>query len=99
MKKEISRLDVGSVAIMYGAILALIGLFFGILFAIFGSLFASFTRTGDYENGLIFGSGIAVVLIAPILYGVIGLIFGALFGVVYNFIAGRIGGVKVYIKE
>lgn len=99
MKREITRLDVRSVAIMYGAILALIGLIFGVLFAVFSSLFASFMPLGTQENGLVFGTGIAAVIFIPVVYGIIGFIFGALFGVIYNFIAGKIGGIKVYFKE
>jgi hypothetical protein len=39
------------------------------------------------------------MILVPIIYGVAGLISGALSAVVYNFIAGRIGGIKIYIRE
>jgi hypothetical protein len=97
MKKEISRVDVGSVALMYGAILASIGLIIGILVLLFGSLFGSFMNND--QSTFFFGGGIAMAVAFPIMYGIIGLVFGAAFAVLYNFLAGRIGGVKVYVKE
>lgn len=98
MKKEITRVDVGSVALMYGGILASIGLFLGIIFALFGSMFSSMSNSSS-SSWMMMGGGIAVAIFLPIIYGIIGAIFGAVFGVVYNFIAGRIGGVKVYVRD
>lgn len=54
---------------------------------------------GGYERGLMFGGGIFFVILVPVLYGVVGLISGAMSALVYNFIAGRIGGIKIYIRE
>ncbi len=96
MKKEISQIDVGSAALMYGAILASIGLIIGVLFLAFGSMFGSLM--GEEASGMMFGGGIAMAIFFPIMYGIIGLVFGALFALLYNFLAGRIGGVKV-IRE
>ena len=95
MKKEITRIDVGSVAIMYGGILASIGLVIGILFALFGSMRMSLNA----KSSMPMGGGIALAILLPIIYGIIGAILGALFAVVYNFVAGRIGGVKVYVRD
>ena len=95
MKKEITRVDVGSVALMYGGILASIGLVIGLLFAIFGSMLMSLNA----KSSMPMGGGIVLAVLLPIIYGAIGAILGALFAVAYNFIAGRIGGVKVYVRD
>ncbi len=97
MKKEITRLDVGSVAMMYGAILGTFGLVIGIFIALFGSLFGSLIDSE--QSGMFVGGGVFMALLLPIMYGVLGLIAGALMAVVYNFLAGRIGGVKVYVRD
>ena len=99
MKKEITRFDVGSVALMAGTVMAVVSLLLCIIF--FSVLSLPFTgkSIGGYERGLVFGSGILFVILVPIIYGVVGVISGALSALVYNFIAGRIGGVKIYIRE
>ncbi|MPR35013.1 hypothetical protein [Salmonirosea aquatica] len=99
MKKEITRFDVGSVALMAGTVMAVVSLLFCLLF--FSVLSMPFTgkSLGGYERGLVFGGGIFFVILVPIIYGVVGMISGALSAVVYNFVAGRIGGIKIYIRE
>ena len=99
MKREITRLDVRSVALMVGAIMAVVGLLFAILFYSVLSLPFTNKPLGGYELGLMFGGGMFFVIFLPIMYGVMGLISGALSAVVYNFIAGRIGGIKFYVRE
>ena len=99
MKREITHLDVRSVTLMVGAIMAVIGLLFAILFYSVLSLPFTSKPLGGYELGLMFGGGVFFVIFLPIMYGVMGLISGALSAVVYNFIAGRIGGIKIYLRE
>lgn len=96
MKKEITHLDVRSVALIYGAILASIGLVIATLILIFGSLFVSMM---DENTALMLGSGVAAAIFIPFAYGMIGLIVGGIFSMLYNFIASRIGGVKVTIRD
>jgi len=99
MKREITHLDVGSVALMVGVIVAVLSLLFCILFFSVLSLQFPNIQLGGHERGLIFGKGILFVILVPIIYGIVGIISGALSAVVYNFIAGRIGGIKIYIRE
>ena len=79
--------------------MAVVGLLFAILFYSMLSLPFTNRRLGGYELGLMFGGGMFFVIFLPIMYGVMGLISGGLSAVVYNFIAGRIGGIKFYIRE
>lgn len=99
MKREITNLDVRSVAVMVGAIMAVVGLLFAIVFYSVLSLPFTSKPLGGYELGLMFGGGMFFVIFLPIMYGVMGLISGGLCAMVYNFIAGRIGGIKFYIRE
>lgn len=98
MKREIKKVDVGSVALVYGALLGAMGLFFALLFLVFGSAFMGLMGKGDESAGIL-GGGIVMVIALPIGYGVLGLIFGALFGALYNLIAPLVGGVKVYVSD
>ena len=98
MKREIKKVDVGSVALVYGALLAAIGIFFALLFLIFGSAVMGLMGKGDSSAG-IFGGGLVMIILFPVLYGVLGLVVGAVLGVIYNLVAPIVGGVKVYISE
>ncbi|HEV7348465.1 hypothetical protein [Telluribacter sp.] len=101
MKKEITRLDPGSVALMYGALLAFLGFIFVLIILVFGYL-ASMIRggsSGDVTSMWLYGGGIAMIIFMPLLYGIIGVVIGYLFAFVYNLLAPRIGGIKVYIKD
>jgi hypothetical protein len=97
MKREIKKLDVGSVALVYGALLAAFGLLFALLFLGFGS--AMMGIMGRSEGNAMFGGGIIMLIILPIVYGVLGIVIGAIFAVVYNLIAPLVGGIKVYISD
>lgn len=97
MKREITRLDVMSVAVMYGASLALLGLFFALLFFMFGSMFGA--MMGNTSMGGMMGGGFVTLILFPLFYGGIGLVFGAIFAFIYNVLAPRVGGVKMYIRE
>ena len=46
--------------------------------------------------GPLFGMG--AVIFMPILYGVLGAIFGALTAVIYNVIAGMVGGLRLEVE-
>ncbi len=97
MKQEITKLDVASVALVYGALLAVIGLFFALMFLGFGSMFGS--MMGRSGMGMMMGGGVAMIILLPIVYGIFGLVFGAIFGIAYNVIAPRVGGIKLYIRD
>jgi len=79
-----------------------IGVFVGIIYAvIFGAIFAAIPSSTTGVNltglGVIFGAGAIVVV--PIIAFISGLIGGLILAVVYNFLAPRIGGIKVRFKE
>ena len=92
----VKRVGVGSAAKVYGLTLGILGIFIGIIYA------AMFSMIGGLSNDLPFsggGFGVAFLIIIPILYGVIGFIFGALGALVYNFVAGKFGGLEIELSE
>lgn len=92
-------------AVMMGAISAVIGLIVGIISAIIGaaitsmvSSMASSTTSVDLGAfGIIFGLG--AIIIMPIACFIGGLIEGLIIAVIYNFLAPRIGGIKLRFEE
>lgn len=93
----VKRIGVGSAAKVYGLTLGLLGIFVGIIYALMFSLI------GGLGDGLPLsdsgGLGIAMLIIVPILYGVIGFVIGALGAVIYNFVAKKFGGLEIELSE
>jgi ABC-type lipoprotein release transport system permease subunit len=102
--KTVIRIPALPFGLMYGAISAVIGLIIGIFLAIFWTSLFSFMGsaqgyTPTFWNGfgLIFGLG-AIVMFPTIMF-VSGLVQGLIIAVLYNFLAPRIGGIKLYFQE
>jgi hypothetical protein len=100
---EIRRVGVLSLALMLGLISAAYGLIFGVLAACvmtlgIAGMAATFEDlTGVGGGGLVIGLLYAVCL--PILYFVFGFIGGAIAGLLYNFVAGIAGGIKIQLND
>ncbi len=80
---------------MMGALYGCIGLIF--------LLFLLLVRIGSlmFGRGSASSSGIGMLflaILAPIIYGIMGFIFGALSAWLYNFIARRIGGIQLELE-
>jgi len=102
-ERTIQSIPVMPFALMYACISAAIGFIIGIIYALlFGAIFAGIpsSTTGGIELGWLgLFVGVGSVIVTPIISFVGGLIFSAITALVYNFLAPRIGGVKVRFKE
>ena len=94
----IRRVGVASAARIAGALYAVIGLIAGCIVAMV-SLVSANIMAGASQSDLppwiapMFGVG--AIVIAPIFYGVMGLVVGALTAAIYNLVAGMAGGLEV----
>jgi hypothetical protein len=81
---------------------AFLGLIIGICAALFSMVAGSLASMAGGQAGsarlLGFGMGFGAIIIFPIFYGVIGGIFAALGAVIYNLVAGWVGGLEVDIS-
>jgi FtsH-binding integral membrane protein len=102
-ERIIQSIQVMPFALMYACISAAIGFVMGIFYALlFGGIFASVSppTTSSLNLGwLSVFVGIGAVIVMPIILFVSGLIIAAITALLYNFLAPRIGGVKVRFKE
>ena len=93
----IRHIGVGSLARILGALYALWGFIFGVIVALVALAGAGMSAGSDSEMpgwlGGLFGVGAIIFL--PILYGVLGAIGGALTALMYNVVAGMVGGLTV----
>lgn len=90
--KTLKKIDPYQAGKVSGIIYFLISL----LFIPFLLLFAIFAPDTDNELGIVGSIGMAIFL--PILYGVMGFIFGALGAWIYNVTFGLHGGIKVEVS-
>ena len=102
-EKTIQSIPVMPFALMLACIGAIIGLIVGIFYAIFfGALFSAIPSTIQTGIDLTFLKiifGVGAIVIMPILGFIGGLVQGFLYAILYNFLAPRIGGIKVRFKE
>jgi len=103
-KMVIKRLGIFSVAKIYSVVMAGIGLLIGIpvglIMIIFGAaMMSSSGRDSAAGGGVGIGIGIFYMIGVPILYGVIGFIFGAIGALIYNMASGVIGGVELELEN
>lgn len=90
-------------ALMLACISAVIGLIVGIFYSlIFGFIIAaipSSTTSGLNLGWLSLIFGVGAIITMPIAFFVAGLIQGLITAALYNFLAPRIGGIKVRFQE
>jgi hypothetical protein len=87
----VRRIGVISVANVYALICVVFGFIIGLITGVM-----SCAATATDTIGLLgFGFGVIGIIVIPILYGIIGWIGGAIGALVYNLVAGWIGGIKI----
>lgn len=103
-EKTIARIPAMPLGLMFGAIQAVLSLISGIIVALtWTSIFSFITQMPNYTGpslaffGILFGVGAIVAF--PIFGFVTGLIEGLLVAVVYNYLAPRIGGIRLQFRE
>ena len=100
----IRRFGVLSVAKIYGLLMfifgVIIGVIYGLFFIIFGAAMSAMGPGRDAAAGGISSvvMGIAMMIGVPIFYGILGFIMGAIGALIYNVVAGIIGGVKFELE-
>ena len=96
--KRIAPVQLGIVAGVFYALMALILVPFFLLAAV-ASVFAPHPEgSGSMQAGIGIGLGLVFAVLAPILYGAMGFIFGALAGLVYNLVAKWTGGIEFEVE-
>lgn len=92
----LKRVGPGSLARILGVLYAVMGVIIGGFMAL-ATLIGSAVGGGSMPFGGAF-FGVAAILWAPVLYGVMGVVTGLLSATLYNWLAGVMGGVEVTIE-
>ena len=94
--QELKRLDVLSVGKIAGVTYGLLAVLFIPLFLIM-AIAGVFSQ--DKEAAAISGVvGVIFAIAMPIVYGLMGFVFGCISAFIYNLVAGRIGGLKFELR-
>jgi hypothetical protein len=84
---------------LYGALGLLVGIMMAFVSMIIGLAGLSSSTAGASQSLLIrFGIGVGAIVVAPILYGVLGGTFAAIAALMYNLVARWLGGLEVDIS-
>jgi hypothetical protein len=97
----IRRIGVASAAKIAGALYAVIGLVGGCIIAFISLVSAGFMANAgnsDLPSWIAPMFGVGAIVVAPIFYGVMGLILGAITAVIYNLVAGVAGGLDIEVQ-
>jgi hypothetical protein len=101
----IRRVGVFSLAKMYALLLFVMGLIIGVIYGLiimlFGAAMSSLAPRGEGPamggiGTIVFG--LIMMIAVPVFYGIIGFIFGAIGGFVYNIAAGIVGGIELDLE-
>ena len=89
---------------MYGLLMFLFGLIFGVIYGliliVFGAAISAMSPGRDAAAGGIgtVAMGVGMMIGLPLFYGILGFIMGAIGALIYNAVAGIIGGVKFELE-
>jgi hypothetical protein len=86
--------------VLYAILGLVLGIFMAFISMVAGSLGGLAMPAGGAPGSRLFGFGMGMgaIIIFPILYGVIGGVFAAIGAVVYNLVAGWVGGLELDIE-
>ena len=94
----VKRIEPGP-ALKLGAIIyAFLGLIIGVFMACFSLVASGGSGIGMGARAFGFGMGVGAIIVAPIVYGIIGGIGAGIAAVVYNLAARWVGGLEVDIS-
>jgi hypothetical protein len=105
--KEIKKIGVLSAGKIAGILYLALGLLVGIPLACFALFFSSLFATSGLQEaeaaGAFLVSGVGGVVVygicLPVVYGVMGFIGGAIMALIYNIVAGFMGGLELELGE
>jgi len=93
----VRRIGPGSAFKLGAALYAFMGLLLGVIFALVSTLGGALLPASEAGVFRMF-FGVGAIVFLPICYGIIGGIFSAIGAVIYNLVAGWVGGLEVDIS-
>lgn len=97
---ELKRVDPLSLAKITAVVMAIFGFIFGLVVTLFTAALGSFFLSSATPVMFPFFGviGIVAIIAFPILYGIMGFVFGAIWALIYNAVAAKVGGIMIDLK-
>jgi hypothetical protein len=92
------RVGVGSAAKVIGGLCALLGLLIGAILTFLSVTGSATTAWGDSPTTRFMFGGCAIIYV-PIVYGISGSIGAVILGLLYNLVAGILGGIELHVDD
>ena len=101
---KLKRIGILSFALFETVLMAIIGLIIGLFIAIISSIMGSTLRASGVNSGVagggwLMGLGFLAIIIAPIMYAIIGFIFGIILAFLTNVALKMIGGIEFEFEQ
>ncbi|HEX8371164.1 MAG TPA: hypothetical protein VF585_00155 [Chthoniobacterales bacterium] len=100
-KRRLVRIAPLQLGKMLGALYGAMGLifipFFGI-FALIGAFLPKGANQPEFSGAMFAGAGVAMMILMPLLYAVMGFIIGIVGAAIYNLFSKWIGGIEVEVE-
>jgi hypothetical protein len=93
MIHRVRRVSVGQLAKMLGVLYLFIGLIIGVCIWLVSAVIPSAAGTSGFM-----GMGLAAIIVIPIVYALLAVVFGAITAAIYNLVAGWIGGIEIDLE-
>lgn len=98
MKYKVKHIDWHRAGIVTAALTAILSLIFIVIMSPFFVLGSALGSGSEFDN-IGMGIGFGFVIFLPIIYSVVGYIFGALYAAIYNFIASKNLALEIELEE
>jgi len=98
---ELKSIGVMSCGKLLGAIYAMFGLIVGAIMALvsLAGVAAQPQMQNEANPMMMFGAGIGALIFLPVLYGIVGFIGGITGSLIYNLVAGYVGGIELNFQQ
>jgi hypothetical protein len=96
------RIGVVSLGKFMGLLYGLVGLLIGGVVSLLAMLGAAAGRQQEQQQGaagVLFGIGIAAIIVLPLLYGFFGFLGGRISGALFNLVASLAGGIELEFSD
>ena len=96
----LKRIEPVSCAKISGLLYAVLGIIMALFFAMFAGCSAMLGGPSEFGDFPFFGGlmGIGSFIFFPIFYGILGFIGGLIMALLYNWLAGLLGGIEIEIE-
>jgi hypothetical protein len=98
--KTLKKIGVLSAGKMGAGVFGAMGVIIGVIYAAIGFVAGGVAMAGGEEGGMLgFALGAGAIILMPLIYIVLGFLYGLFVSFVFNLVAGHLGGVELWLDE